>query len=326
MDRDVTLDPGTSRQIRTWLHETADELPDDPALFAGIKASLRAPRPRPWAGPCPPGDAPHDLGVAGGDPGDRDSWAWQSGCRARMDAPRRSGRRHRSSPMPLPDGSVPPGRYSFPRDAAPLVGHYDVSLDVPAGWSTDNGGWVLTKGGDAPAGATVEVDIIERIMVDPCLDRDVTVDVPPGSSPESFAGILTSWGSETTGRTSDLADDHGAGVRDVRRTAWRGADRPDPGRRRRSVLHRRPLHALGRRVRRSIYPGCRRIDAGPGDPGRLGAAVPRRRQLRRDARRRPRGTAGDARLGAHLPATGTFSGAGLTDARSLAQDAAEPLQ
>ena len=64
------------------------------------------------------------------------------------------------SPLPLPEGSIPPGRYIFPRDAVPLAGHYEVSLDVPEGWSNDNGGWALTKGGDAPAGATVERDII----------------------------------------------------------------------------------------------------------------------------------------------------------------------
>jgi hypothetical protein len=206
MDRDVIIDPSTSRLVRTWLHETADELPDDPALFAGIKATLRTPRSRRWTWPVRPGTlraikaslvATLAIVIAGlaimPSPGGR---APAVGAAPSTSPP------PSESPLPLPEGSIPPGRYSFPLDAAPLVERYDVSLDVPAGWSNDNGGWVLTKGGDAPAGATVEVDVIERIMVDPCRSRDVTVDVPPGSSLESFAAILSSWGSETDGRTS----------------------------------------------------------------------------------------------------------------------------
>ncbi len=202
MDHDLTLDPGMSSLVRTWLHEAADELPDDPALFAGIKASLRAPRPRPWAWQFRPGTlravsmsmvAALVIGVAGLAimmPG-LDRRAPAVGA-----APSPS-----PTPKPLPEGMVPPGRYAFPADAVPLVGDYDVSLDVPAGWSNDNGGWVLTKGGDAPAGATVELDVIERIMVDPCRSRGATVDVPPGSPLESFAAIVSPWGSDATART-----------------------------------------------------------------------------------------------------------------------------
>jgi hypothetical protein len=202
MDRDVILDPGTSRLVRTWLHETADELPDDPALFAAIKTSLRATRPRSrrWTWPVRPGTlraitaslvATLAIVIAG-----LAVMPSPDGGAPAVGAAPSASPSPSPSPMPLPDGVVPAGRYSFPRDAVPLVGDYEVSLDVPAGWSNDNGGWVLTKGGDAPAGATVEVDIIERIRVDPCHSPDGWVNVPSDSTLEGFAAILTSWGSD----------------------------------------------------------------------------------------------------------------------------------
>jgi hypothetical protein len=193
MDQDVTLDAGLSRRLRDWLQETAGELPDDPALFSAIRATLETPRPRPWARAFGPGlaravaaslmvTAAVVVGLAFAGPG-RDGPSFAVGA-----APS-------TSPMPMPFGSLPPGRYSFVRDAAPLLDRYDVSLDVPEGWSNDNGGWVLTKGGDGPAGGTIEVDVIERIMVDPCHPEDGWVGVPSDSTLESFTALLTSWGS-----------------------------------------------------------------------------------------------------------------------------------
>jgi hypothetical protein len=201
MDRGMTQDPFMSRQVRAWLHETADELPVDPALFAGIKAGLGAPRPRPWAGLFRSGlfrsgmgravavsllaaMAIVAVGVAFREPGSD----------TRLPA---VGAAPSPSSMLLPEGRVPPGRHSFARDVAPLMDRYDVSLDVPAGWTNENGGWVLTKGsGDGPSGATVEVDVIDRIAVDPCHPQDGWVSVPVDSTPEGFAAILTSWGSD----------------------------------------------------------------------------------------------------------------------------------
>ena len=317
MDENLTLDAGMSRQIRSWLHDTAAELPDDPALFAGIKASLRAPRPRPWTRPFRPGTlrtlsvslgaalAIGLVGLAFGMPGP-DSRSPAVGAAPSM------------SPVPLPEGSIPPGRYVFPRDAVPLAGHYEVSLDVPEGWSNDNGGWALTKGGDAPAGATVELDIIERLMVDPC-SQDVTVDVPPGSSLESFAAILTSWGSETTGRTPRSPTTTEAvfatfdGRPGVELTVLTPADVVEAS------------CTEGHYVLWGDEAGGRYIQgAGESmrvrvDPGRFGTVVPRRWQLSWDARRAPRRAAGDARLGAHRQSTGTAVGSGLANPLTVAR-------
>jgi hypothetical protein len=204
MEHDMTLDLGMSILVRGWLHETTDELPDDPALFAGIKTNLRAPRPQPWTQLFRQG-TPRAIavslvatlaivlvGLAFGMPSP-DGRAPAVGA----------GPSPSPIPPPLPAGSIPPGRYSFPRAAVPLVGNYGVSLDVPAGWSNDSGGWVLTmEDGDPPAGATVEVDAIRSIIVDPCDALGPQVDVPSDSSLESVAALLASWGSDTGGRTA----------------------------------------------------------------------------------------------------------------------------
>lgn len=192
MDHDMTLEPDTARLLRDWLRETADEVPDDPALLARVKASVGTPRPRPFGRPFRPATW-RMLAVA--------SMATVAvvtvGLAFRQPVPDgfpAVGAAPSSSPMPLPDGALPPGRYSFLPDAVPLLERYEVSLDVPTGWSNGNGGWVLTKGGDAPGGATVEVDVIERIMVDPCHPEDGWVGVPSDSL-RDFAATITSWGS-----------------------------------------------------------------------------------------------------------------------------------
>lgn len=197
---DVMTDAGTSRRLREWLHDTAAELPDDPALLGRIRSSIPAAHARrrpslPWRSlrlVAASVAAVSVVVVAGlafrAQP--------ESGVGGAVASPSPSA-------LPLPVGSVPPGRYGFSRDVAPLMARYDVSLDVPAGWSNDNGGWVLAKqDGDPPGGATVEVDIIEHLEVDPCRSGTATVDIPSDATPESFARLLTAWGSETGGRTA----------------------------------------------------------------------------------------------------------------------------
>ena len=201
MDHDLTLDPGMSRQLRDWLHETADELPDDPALLGRIRAerttSRRSMRPSlPWWSLrlATASAVAVSVVVAAG-------LALRTPPEAGFGAAvMTASPSPMPMPMPLPDGSVPTGPYAL-RDA--LGDGYQVSLDIPAGWSADDGQMLFRDGGEPPNGASVEVAHIWRIQVDPChrSGDDVYLGSADGSSLESYAAVLASWGSSTGRRT-----------------------------------------------------------------------------------------------------------------------------
>jgi hypothetical protein len=193
MDRDMTLDPGTSRLLRDWLHETAEELPDDPALFVGIKAGLRAPRPRPWAWPLrSPSGRAVAVTLAATIAVVAVGLAFTPDLGSRL-----PGVGAAPSPAPsmavLPkfEARLPAGRYRVDPRWLALGDGIAVSVEVPKGWHMQNGN--LTRGTDYERRDTqVDLWAIDRIYIDPCAHDDFA-DRRPWDSLEWFAGSLTGW-------------------------------------------------------------------------------------------------------------------------------------
>ena len=119
MDQHTTPDTAMARMLGDWLHETANELPDDPGLLGRIRAARSTSRPGrglslPWRSMRFAAAAAVAVSVVVG-----------TGLALRAPPPEsRLGAAAVSPspfpmpPMPIPEGPLEPGRYAFPADAS----------------------------------------------------------------------------------------------------------------------------------------------------------------------------------------------------------------
>ena len=180
--------------LRAWLHDSAEALPDDPSVFAAVRARLPDPRPRgirhavlAWTGTKRTITASAVLGVA---------LIVVLAALPRID----KGTDHATSGPDVPrsvagmDGLLEAGAYIVPPDAIAIDDRYEVTVTVPDGWTSLDGATFHKDGSGPPDGAALSFWAVDEINIDPChgVTGDTT-DRRPWYSLDWFAESLTGW-------------------------------------------------------------------------------------------------------------------------------------
>ena len=90
-------------------------------------------------------------------------------------------------------GEVEPGTYVYA--GPPIAGVRQVTFDIPAGWTSDRGAFLLKEFAAPPAGVGLGLWIIGDVYADPCAWLGSEVDPPPTSLDELVAAFVSHRGA-----------------------------------------------------------------------------------------------------------------------------------